>query len=421
MNDSNALADLDWGQILLKVGAAIVILLITWLLAKAVVWAFSRLASRVPALGGKGAEGQSLGTTLGRIASLLIWLFGLIAVLQVFELGSVLSPIQALLTGVMNFLPNLIGAIVVFVIGALLAKIVRQLVETALEAVPFQKWFGRAGGEELTGNTNIARTLALILYALIMIVVAIAALQILGISSISDPAQRMLQTIFDAIPNIIAAGIMLALGVVIARFAAGILGDILDGVGTDRALRELDVLPEGRSAVPVITRVVQVAIVLFFAVMAAQLLNFPVITRFLQQVLELGGKVLFGAAVIAAGFFLANLLGRILSGTAALVIKWATIVLFVAMGLSFMGIATEIIVLAFGSLVIGTAAAAALAFGLGGRDVAGRYLERAASRAPEPPTSSSTSTSSGSSASSGSSTGNTTSTASSTPPDTPLV
>jgi len=46
------------------------------------------------------------------------------------------------------------------------------------------------------------------------------------------------------------------------------------------------------------------------------------------------------------------------------------------MGLSYMGIADSIIELAFGALVVGGAAAAALAFGLGGRDAAARRLER---------------------------------------------
>ena len=220
-------------------------------------------------------------------------------------------------------------------------------------------------------------------YALIMIVVTIAALQILGISAISDPAERMLTIIFDAIPTIIAAALLLALGVVIARFAGGLLEQVLAGFGTDRAVRELGVETE-QSASSVLAKVAQVAIVLFFAVMAAQLLGFPQITEFLSQVLELGGQVLFGGAIIAAGFFVANLLGRMVDGgTATNLVRYSTIVIFAAMGLSFMGIAENIIELAFGALVVGGALAAAIAFGLGGRDAAARQLARLESRRDE--------------------------------------
>lgn len=397
----------DWGSLLGKVLAAIAILVVTWIVAMIVKSVFTKLATKVPALQKAGADGASIGSTLGSIGSLIVWMFGLVALLQLLGLSAVLAPIQSLLDGVLGFLPNLIGAIVVFVVGALLAKVVRQLVETALGALPFEKWFAKAGStaSNIPGNpaaqtegatppppnaqtadeggiaTTLPKVVGTVLYALIMLVVAIAALQILGIKSISDPAKDMLQTIFDVIPNIIAAGIMLALGVFIARFVGDIVRQVLDGVGVDRQLASVDVLPEGTKVVPTVAKVVQIGIVLFFAVMAAELLNFPQITNFLSEVIALGGKVIFGGAIIAAGFFIASLLAKVLSGVGATIVKYATIVLFVAMGLKYMGIADSIIELGFGALVVGGAAAAALAFGLGGRDAAARQLDRLSAKA----------------------------------------
>ena len=397
------LNDTDWGSLLGTALAAIAILVVTWIVAKVVKTLFTKLATKVPALQKAGADGVSIGSTLGSIGSLLVWMFGLVALLQLLGLSAVLAPIQSLLDGVLGFLPNLIGALVVFVVGALLAKVVRQLVETALGAVPFEKWFKQAGstasslsgtegatppppnapaasqGESVTDS--IPKVVGTVLYALIMLVVAIAALQILGIRSISNPAEQMLQTIFDAIPNIIAAAIMLGLGVFIARFAGDLLQQVLDGLGVDRQLASVDVLPEGTKVVPTVVKVAQIAIVLFFAVMAAELLGFPQITSFISEVIELGGKVVFGGAIIAAGFFIASLLAKLLTGVGATIVKYATIVLFVAMGLKYMGIADSIIELGFGALVVGGAAAAALAFGLGGRDAAARQLDRLSAKA----------------------------------------
>ncbi len=404
------LDDTDWGSLLGKVLAAIAILVVTWLVAMLVKSLFTKLSTKVPALRKAGADGATIGQTLGSIGSLLVWMLGLVALLQVLGLSAVLRPIQSLLDGVLSFLPNLIGAIVVFVVGALLAKVVRQFVETTLGALPIEKWFHRAGstassipGSPTAGTvgtpppppnaggsvpadsagvaSSIPKTVATILYALIMIVVAISALQILGIKAISNPAEQMLQTIFDAIPNIIAAGIVLALGVFIARFAGDLLQQVLDGIGVDRQLASVDVLPAGTKVVPTVVKVAQIGIVLFFAVMAAELLGFPQITAFLSEVIELGGKVIFGGAIIAAGFFIASLLAKLMSGVGATIIKYATIVLFVAMGLKYMGIADSIIELGFGALVVGGAAAAALAFGLGGRDAAARQLDRLSAKA----------------------------------------
>ncbi len=335
-------------------------------------------------------------------------MLGLVAILQLLGLSQVLTPIQGMVDGVLGFLPNLIGAGIVFFVGALLAKVVRQLVHTALAAMPFDRWLKSAGSKasSLPGapatspagppppppgqpaaphpgqpkpphgyggpaapqgsGASIPKTVATVVYALIMIVVSIAALQILGIQSVSRPAEQMLQSIFDAVPVIIAAGLMLALGVFIARFVGDIVEQVLDGVGLDRQIAELDVLPADTKVVPVVAKIAQIAqiaIVLFFAVMAAQLLDFPQTTAFLSEVLGLGGKVIFGAAIIAAGLFIANLLAKLLTGVGATIVKDATIVLFVAMGLKYMGNADSIIELGFGALVVGGAAAAALAFG----------------------------------------------------------
>uniref|UniRef100_UPI000836F935 mechanosensitive ion channel n=1 Tax=Nocardioides jensenii TaxID=1843 RepID=UPI000836F935 len=378
--------DVDWAGLAGKVAAALVILLVTWLLAKLVQAAFVKATQKVTVLQKAGSDGESIGSSLGTIGSLLIWMFGLMALLQLFGLTQTLAPIQNLLNGVTGFIPNLIGAALIFVVGSLLAKVVRQLVETALGALPFDKWLNRAGADEVTGNTSISKTLALVLYALIMIVVAIAALQVLGISSISEPAEQMLNTIFTAIPNIIAAALLLGIGVVIARFAGDLLKELLDGFGVDRSLHAMDVMPADKSATPAIAKIAQVGIVLFFAVMAAQLLKFPQVTEFLSAILELGGRVIFGAAVIAAGVLIANQLAKLASGTGGTIIKAATIVLFAAMGLKFMGIADSIIELGFGAVVIGGALAAALAFGLGGREAAAQQLARLQQSAASPST-----------------------------------
>ncbi|GAB6859597.1 mechanosensitive ion channel [Microbacterium xylanilyticum] len=150
--------------------------------------------------------------------------------------------------------------------------------------------------------------------------------------------------------------------------------------------REKSGVPDGASASTIITRIAQTAIMVFFAIMATRLLGFPEITHLLDQVLVVAGRVVFGGAVIAAGFLIASILGRMLgTGTLSKVLRYTTIVLFAAMGLKAMGIADSIINLAFGAVVVGAGLAAALAFGLGGREAASRTLNRLADSAEKAP------------------------------------
>ena len=76
----------------------------------------------------------------------------------------------------------------------------------------------------------------------------------------------MLQLIFNAIPNIIAAAVLLGIGYLISKFVVQIIKEILPGLGVDRALAESGLVSEGTTASGIIARVVQVAIILFFAI-----------------------------------------------------------------------------------------------------------------------------------------------------------
>ena len=364
-------------EILEKIGIALVILLVTWLLAKAAKWAFAKLVDNVGFLQRSTSSGESIGLQLGKIVSMLIWLLGLLAILQVFSLGGVMRPVTTLLDDIMGFIPNMIGAALIFFIGLMVARIVRDLTVTTLQTVDFDKWVNRGGAETLTGNTRLSKTIGTILYAIIVIFVSIMALEALSLESVSEPASNMLGLILDAIPRIIGAALLLGIGYLVARFVAQLLREVLPGLGVDRAFTNTDVLPAGTSVSSIFARVAQIAIMLFFAIAATRLLGFPELTMILDEVLELGGKVVFGGVVIAAGFLIAGMLARLIGGMPGSVVKWAAIVLFTFMGLQFMGVGEEIVQTAFSALVIGGAVAAALAFGLGGREWAGRKLEQA--------------------------------------------
>ncbi len=365
--------------ILEKAALAVGILVATWLLAKLAKWSFAKLVDRISFFQRATGSGESIGMTLGRVVSLLVWLFGLIAILNALQLGSVTGPVESMLTNVLGFAPNLIGAGIIFFVGSIIARIVKELVETAMMTVNLDKWANRGGMEQVTGNAGISKTIGTVIYVLIIIPVAVAALQALEISSISDPLVNMLNTILNAIPNIIGAAIILGLGYVIGRWVANLITDLLPGLGVDRSVGALDILPEGTSVSSIAAKVTMVAVMLVSAIAATRLLQFPELTALVNQILELGGKVIFGGVIIAVGFLISNMLASIVSGAAGkgigpIIVRYATIILFAAMGLKYMGIADSIIEMSFGALVIGGAAAFALAFGLGGRDAAANIL-----------------------------------------------
>jgi Conserved TM helix len=375
--DINWDAARPWAE---KAFAVLAILIVTWALAKVSKWAFARLVDKVPMLQRDSGSGESVGAALGKIVSLLIWLLGMIAVLQRLSLDNVIKPLQTLLDNIMGFIPNIIGAGVILFVGLVVAKIIKQLVETTLSTVNLDRWAAMGGVEKVTGNNTISRTIATICYVLIIIPIAIAALQTLQISAISDPATMVLQTVLNTIPLLIGASILLGIGFFIGGWVSGLLEDLLTSFGVDRTIQSTGLVSAAVSPSKIFGRVAMVGIMLFVAIAATRMLNFPELTAILNTVLEVGSRVIFGSVIIGIGFLIANLVSGMVgtsgeNGRAGpMIIKYAVIGLFVAMGLSQMGIGGPIVELAFGAIVIAAAVAGALAFGLGGRDAAARYL-----------------------------------------------
>ena len=377
---------MEWAE---KIFFAVAIVVVTWALAKAAKWAFAKMVDQISFLQRDTSSGESVGMALGRIVSLLVWLFGLLAVLQQLGFDSVITPVQSLLGNFIGYVDNIVFAGAIFFIGSMIARIVRDLVETALSTVNFDKWANHGGVEAMTGNSAISKTIGTIVYVLVIIPVAIAALQMLEISAITEPAMNLLNMVFKAIPLIIGSCLLLGLGFVISRWVAGLIRDILPSLGADRAINELGILPAGRDASGVIAAIVTIAIMVFFAIAATNMLGFPQLTNILETVLAQAGNVVFGAVLIALGVLIANILRNLIAdatgpGIASNETYWITVGLFVFIGLKQMAIGGLIVDYAFGALAIGAAVAFALAFGLGGRDAAAQALKDLRAPAPKP-------------------------------------
>ena len=397
-----------WGP---RILIALLILVATWRAARAVKWALQKTVDKVPTLKRHhhGPPGETVGHQLGTIAQLIVWLVGIMAALQYLDLGQILAPINELTLQIFAFLPKLLGGGLIFFIGLIVAQILRRIVETALVVANVDGLLARAGIGDNAGTirtdpaavppgtvpgatrATLAKAAGMLVFALVIIPVAIAALQALGIDAIATPATDMLSQILDAIPHILTAALWLGVAFVAARFLKTLIEGILPPTGFDQAIRSTGMLPATTSPSRVVANIAFLAIMLTAGIEAAQQLGGGTVAVFLAQITELGGKVIFGTLIIVAGVFLARIIAGLVGsstgdgGYVQSIIRYAIIALFTAIGLTFMGLADAIVYMAFG-LILGSAAiATALAFGLGGREAAARFLDRQMDRAAPPP------------------------------------
>ena len=397
----------EWGP---RVLLAILILIVTHFVAKAVQWGLAKIINRVPLLKrDPHTSEQRIGKEVGRLGYWLVWLVGLIAALQPLGLSGVLTPVTALTNEVFAFIPKLLGAGLFFFAGLILARIVRHIIEAALGALNLEKLASRAGlklgddpparraGDDTSmpvpTRNSIARAVGMTVSAIIIIFAAIGALDILQIEAVSEPAKNMLNMIAEAIPNVLAALLWLAIAYLIGKFVKTLIETVLPSLGFDNWVRALGFMPANANPSRVVGAVAMTAILLAAAIEASRRLGGDSISVLLFQVTELGGKVIFGTVIIVVGLFLARILANLVgsstgeAGYAQTIVKYAIIALFTAIGLTFMGLANEIVMMAFGLILGSAAVAAALAFGLGGRDWAAKRLEEMSrkSSSPTPP------------------------------------
>jgi hypothetical protein len=369
------------------------LLLIAWIVASVLKFALSRVltAAKIDERLGSEAgleeeERVPLAQTLGNAMYWLVFLLFLPAVLSALELEGLLEPVQGMINQILGFLPNIFAAGLILAVGWFVARIVQQIVTNLLAAIGADRLSERVGLAPVLGERRLSGLLGLVVYVLILIPVLIAALNALALEAITQPASNMLNAILEAIPAIFAAILVVVIAYVVGRVVAGLIANLLTGVGFNAVLARLGLGKEPaegeRTPSEIVGYLVLVAIMLFAAIEASRLLGFVLLADLVTEFTAFAGQVVLGLIIFTIGLYLANLAANTVQASGAAQAGWlamaarvSILVLAGAMALRQMGLANEIINLAFGLLLGAIAVAVALAFGLGGREIAAREVE----------------------------------------------
>ncbi|MBW4534438.1 MAG: mechanosensitive ion channel [Pleurocapsa minor HA4230-MV1] len=418
----NTLLDQITGFIPKFIGAA-VLLGIAWVVATVVKTIVTRglgalNIERRMGLAASDTGDFSLTDTLGNALYWFIFLLFLPAVLNALQLDGTLQPVQGMLNEILALLPNILGAVIIAAVFWFVANIVKRIVSNLLAATGIDN-IGRKAGLGAGGRgQSLSSIIGTVVFVLILIPGIISALEQLQINAISAPATDMLNQVLELLPKIFAAGVVLAFFYFAGKFVADFVTNILTNIGFNNLLQWLGISsttpgaqPFPRSTSPgepidlglgteqptmiqtepqmgsktpseLVGFLCLVGIMLVATLTAVDILGIPALEDVFRILLAIAGQVLIGVVVFAIGLYLANLAYNLIlsSGTAqsrllAQSARVAIIALVGAMALNRMGIAPNIVNLAFGLILGGIAVAIALAFGLGGREVAREELK----------------------------------------------
>ncbi|MDH3591011.1 MAG: mechanosensitive ion channel [Planctomycetota bacterium] len=330
----------------------------------------------------EGAGVKPISDSLAQVLYGLTLLFFLPAILGAFQLYGLLEPVQGMMDKFLSMLPNIFAAAAIGFAGWFVANLVKNLVVNLLHATGAEKALAKLN---LPTNVSLGKIVGILIYVAILVPAIVAALDALKIESISRPATDMLSMLMTAIPNILAAGIILTVAWFVAKFVSTILVNLLQAIGFDNLPGKMGVaaiVPDGTAPSAFVGRVATFFLMLFASVEAANRLQFTQFADVVETFIRFGGQVLLGVTIILIGFWISNLahgaIRRIGGNNAALlanVARFAIVGIVLAMGLNAMEIADQVVNLAFGLTLGAVAVAFALMFGLGGREPAGRQLE----------------------------------------------
>ena len=391
-----------------KLAAGLIWLAIAWVLATVAKMAVSRVMRTFSV---DERLNQEVGTASSErplllsdtVANALYWFIFLLflpLILDSLEMQQALLPVNNLLNQILAAIPKILEAVLIGFVGWLLAMVVRRIVTNLLAAAGADSLGARFGISRTSGGQSLSWIVGTIVYVLILIPTAIAALNALDIQAISQPAVAMLNDILSPVPKIFTAGLILAVAYILGRWVGDLVTNILRGIGFNNVFSWLGVQPKqplrltpssidpdatllqepelpARTPSEFVGIVVQVGIMLFAVVAATDVLGIPALTAIVSGIVLVAGRVLSGLVVFAIGLYLANLAfsliassgtrqARLLGQTARI----AIIAFVAALALQQMGIGSDIVNLAFGLLLGAIAVGIALAFGLGGREIA---------------------------------------------------
>lgn len=372
------------------VGAA-GLLLVAWIIATIVRFVVRKLFSirnfgeRLNEQAGIESERQSsLVNTIPETVYWVVFLLFLPGIVGALNIPGLMGPFSKMSSVVVTYLPHLLAATLIFAMGWFLARIIQRIVSNLLNAVGVDALGDRVGADRVVSQP-ISKLCGVIAYILVLIPVLIATLNALQLDYVTAPASHMLNITLAAIPRIFAALIIVVFAVVFGRLISHLIANLLSTVGFNMWVSRLrigyDVERDNGDPAHFIGRLSFIAIVLISILESFQLLGFSLLANLASQLLVFAGHIAFGLFIIAIGLYIANWVAGVIqrgssnqSALLSIVARVAVLVLAFAIGLRQMGVANQIISLAFGLTLGALAVAAAVAFGIGGRDIAHTWL-----------------------------------------------
>jgi hypothetical protein len=208
-----------------------------------------------------------------------------------------------------------------------------------------------------------------------------------------EPFERFFEKIIQFLPMLLSSVLIFIVGLALGLILKNIFLRIFRAVKLDKFSETsgvVELLDKGGIKAPVsqiIARFIGWLTIISFLIVALNSLDIPAVEQILEQFILYLPNIFVAAIILLLGYLLSNFFGRAalvasvnagikLSGLIGKIVKLSVFLLASTMALEQLGIGRETIVIAFSIILGGVVFSLAIAFGLGGKDIAREYLEK---------------------------------------------
>src|SRR5918998_2183790 len=209
-----------------------------------------------------------------------------------------------------------------------------------------------------------------------------------------ESLRNALDVFLSYVPQLIGAIVVLIIGYIVATILQAVVSRVLQAVGFDGLMEKggiqqfLDRAQTRETPATVLGKLVFWLVFIIAITMAADALGIRQVSAVLAQLIAYIPSIIAAILILVLAALLANFLAGIVRGATGSdllsnIARYAIIVYAVFAAVTQLGIAVELTASTFLILLGAVALAAAIAFGIGGRDLARDVIEKAYNRAQE--------------------------------------
>lgn len=210
---------------------------------------------------------------------------------------------------------------------------------------------------------------------------------------IIEPFEKFFDRLVHFLPDILISAIIFISGIFLGLVLKSLLSRFFHAIKVDQFFERSgmgEMLRKSGVKEPfslILSKLFFWITIISFSIISLRSLNIPAIEGILERFILYLPNIFVAVLILFLGYFLGNFVGRAsliaavnagfkLSGLIGKFVKLTIFLLTTTMALEQLGIGKETIVIAFAILFGGVILALAIAFGLGGRDIAKEYLEK---------------------------------------------